>query len=342
MAIDYGIFLEEDIEISAVLARISEDLPLHVSKQTMRELDAEDREGFLWLWMRRRTTEDEIPYPEFINYLPRTEILVSLDKERRNEGGKERLAQVVAALFKITAKRVTILMNGDILLLKRAPGQPPTFFTPDFWTDRMKAIIDPSGHLTLTEIKQVVTLWGSMVLRFIGYRGLGASPAVLFRVVIGISIIGAEGIYIFTHNPGLAALRLTNGKVLGGTLPPSSWWKSSQSQTDFIRLLDEQDPGTVMEVVITGHADDQGITTGYEYSYIQDLVGPLKRALAPQALVSINGCHSADAAKSLSAAIPDITVTGYSHYILGGNPVGINGVIFPWGFTIYQNGQELP
>jgi hypothetical protein len=139
---------------------------------------------------------------------------------------------------------------------------------------------------------------------------------------------------MFHNNPGLAAIELTDGRAFGGT-----WWSSPQSSEDFIELLNEQKPNSVVKVVITGHADQEGITVGYDYSFVSGLVGPLSGVLAPNATVYLNGCHSANAALEMSKSLPGVTVVGYGTYALGLSAVGFNDA-FAFSGVAFKDGKE--
>jgi hypothetical protein len=141
MSIDYQIFLDEDIEFTTILARVSERMPLSVYSQTMLELVACDKERLIAIHVRRGARGREIPFPEHLDFLPRTKLLISPDKQRVYKA-KEPLIQIAAILLKLTSASVTMLMNCELPLLRRASGQPLELFTPDFWNERLQSIIN--------------------------------------------------------------------------------------------------------------------------------------------------------------------------------------------------------
>ena len=141
MSIDYQIFLDEDIEFTTILARVSEHMPLSIYSETMLELVACDKARLIAIWVRRGARGPEIPFPEHLDFLPRTKLNISPDKERVHEA-KVPLIQIAAILLKLTSGSVTMLMNWDLPLLRRRNGQPLELVTPDFWNERLRSIIN--------------------------------------------------------------------------------------------------------------------------------------------------------------------------------------------------------
>jgi hypothetical protein len=141
MSINYQIFLDEDIEFTTILARISERMPLSVYSQTMLELVACDKAQLISIWVRRGAREREIPFPEHLDFMPGTRFTISPDKQRVYKA-KEPLIQIAAILLKLTTASVIMLMNCELPLLRRRNGQPLQLFTPDFWNERLQSIIN--------------------------------------------------------------------------------------------------------------------------------------------------------------------------------------------------------
>ena len=107
MALEYQIFLEQDVNLELLVMKIREYTSLSISEMTPTELKGGDNEGLLSLYIKRGIVDWRGMFPEFINDSPGTVIVLRTDKEERN-AAKRRLVCVTESVIESTDGSVTI------------------------------------------------------------------------------------------------------------------------------------------------------------------------------------------------------------------------------------------
>lgn len=140
------------------------------------------------------------------------------------------------------------------------------------------------------------------------------------------------------HKRQPQAIWTRNGKIRGG-----SWFSSPQGTSEFDEILQKEADGSVVSVVITGHAAGTAFQPGWDYTDIREVAPKLRGKMAPGGTVTLNGCGSAEAAEEGSKMVPGVRFIGYKRLILGGSGIGINDCLIDlFGSRVeFINGQPV-
>src|SRR5258708_2028466 len=106
MALDYFIYVEEDLDTASVIEKIDEHSPLNITLRTSEGLRAKDKAGTFYLSLRKKALPDRTNLRDLVDYPSRTIAVVRLDKEKRNDG-KTQLARIAQSFLEITSSSVT-------------------------------------------------------------------------------------------------------------------------------------------------------------------------------------------------------------------------------------------
>ena len=208
---------------------------------------------------------------------------------------------------------------------------------------------DPTGHEDLASINMagfIQSGWMGLRTGIVVARAyINAHKLISYTLVFGgIAWAGYEK-YIA---PGMAGFEATDGKW--GAI---NYFAPSSDLTD---LLQNQKDASVKSFTMTGHADEESFKIGTDVALVtgsdgaysmsdrnnQDILPILKRVLAPDAKITLYGCHSADLARKISTVCTTAKVFGFTSYIMGANAYGVNGAVCTFGSrTLYVNGKEV-
>lgn len=139
MAIDYNVVLEGDVDFASFLARFGQQIQFTLEKCDGRELRLKEASEMFRLYSKRGLSEEEGEPYNFdnpnIDFLPKAAFSIRLNKFRGVEPNIF-LARVIRVILDCTPGAVTVLMNGETLMLRRKSGEvQPTVGLAGFWAE---------------------------------------------------------------------------------------------------------------------------------------------------------------------------------------------------------------
>lgn len=136
MAIDYFILLEGDVNFESFVIKLAQHAQFTLEANDGNILRLSEVSGMFYLYARREIKDGENhQFDQCSEYLPETFFSVRLNKEGHSEA-KVFLARVVKTVIECTQKAVTVLINGETLLLRRKSGEAkPIVCMMGFWAE---------------------------------------------------------------------------------------------------------------------------------------------------------------------------------------------------------------
>lgn len=144
MAIDFEIPLEGDIDFHSFLERLAQQIQFKLEQNDGRMLRLKEASEMLWVYTRRGLTMEDGEHCKFddpnVDFLPKALFSVRLNKFR-GITPKILFARVIRAILDSTPDAAVVLMNGELLMLKRKSGERAATIHYRFWDEESTRLL---------------------------------------------------------------------------------------------------------------------------------------------------------------------------------------------------------